>query len=191
MNFSLENSSYSDMIIKLEPDSIYNITNTSSISESISSMILDTIFDSMVISIKPDSITYSDNTMNETINNSTNTTSGNTGCELLGNFGFIIQGILGVLSFAVLFYKRFSENPKRTWKVWFFDSSKQLSSAGLAHVLNVIIAIFLSKKSDNGDSCVWYFINIFIDSTMGMLICYILITILNMLAEKNNWRVIF
>eukprot|EP00340_Litonotus_pictus_P004998 CAMPEP_0170517020 /NCGR_PEP_ID=MMETSP0209-20121228/3119_1 /TAXON_ID=665100 ORGANISM="Litonotus pictus, Strain P1" /NCGR_SAMPLE_ID=MMETSP0209 /ASSEMBLY_ACC=CAM_ASM_000301 /LENGTH=295 /DNA_ID=CAMNT_0010802153 /DNA_START=407 /DNA_END=1294 /DNA_ORIENTATION=- len=110
------------------------------------------------------------------------------GCELLGNFGYIIQGILGVMSFAVLVYKRFSENPKRTWKVWFFDSSKQLSSAGMAHIMNVIIAIFLSEQSDNGDSCVWYFINIFIDSTLGMLICLLFLSILNKLAEANNWR---
>lgn len=85
--------------------------------------------------------------------------------------------------------KRFSENPKRTWKVWFFDSSKQLSSAGLAHLMNVVVAIFLSEHANGGDSCVWYLINIFIDSTLGMLISILLLSFLNYLAELNSWRV--
>ena len=123
--------------------------------------------------------------------NNNNSDSDKQGCELLGNFGFIIQGILGLLCFAVLIFKRFKENPKRTWKVWFFDSSKQLSSAGMAHIMNVIIAIFLSEKSDKGDSCVWYFINIFIDSTVGMIICCSFIYILNIIAEKYNYKVYF
>lgn len=62
----------------------------------------------------------------------------------------------------------------------------------MAHLLNVIIAIFLSNQSkedgSEGDSCVWYLINIFIDSTIGMLICCLLIYGLNKLAENNNWR---
>lgn len=81
------------------------------------------------------------------------------------------------------------ENPKRTWKVWFFDSSKQLTSAGLAHIMNIVIAIFLSENSKGGDSCVWYFINILVDTTIGMLICFLLVSVLNHLAEQNNWRV--
>lgn len=85
--------------------------------------------------------------------------------------------------------KRFSESPKRTWKVWFFDSSKQLSSAAIAHLMNIIIAIFLSENTEGSDSCVWYLINIFIDSTLGMLICCSLLSFLNYLAEANNWRV--
>ena len=82
--------------------------------------------------------------------------------------------------------KRFTEIPRRTWKIWFFDSSKQLISAAMAHLLNVIIAIFLSNQSkedgSKGDSCIWYLINIFIDSTIGMLICCLLIYGLNKLA---------
>lgn len=38
--------------------------------------------------------------------NSTNSTSGDTvACQLLGDFGYVIQGILGLLCFAVLVCK--------------------------------------------------------------------------------------
>ncbi len=55
--------------------------------------------------------------------------------------------------------------------------------------MNIIIAIFLSENSKGGDSRVWYFINIFVDTTIGMLICYLLVSVLNYFAEQNNWRV--
>ncbi len=44
---------------------------------------------------------FTNSTFNSTLNN-TNSTSENTGCELLGEFGYIIQGILGIMCFAVL-----------------------------------------------------------------------------------------
>jgi len=44
---------------------------------------------------------FKNTTFNNTLNN-TNSTSDNTGCELLGEFGYIIQGILGLMCFAVL-----------------------------------------------------------------------------------------
>lgn len=39
-------------------------------------------------------------------------------CHLLGNFGMIVQVILGGVSFLVLVLKRILESPKRSWKVW-------------------------------------------------------------------------
>ena len=123
------------------------------------------------------------------IKNTTNSTSDSIDCELLGEFGFIIQGILGVLSFSVLVLKRVFESPQRKWKVWFFDSSKQLISSAFAHFMNVLIALFLASNHSGSDSCVWYFINIFVDTTIGVFICYLLMKLLTYFAEKNNWRV--
>jgi hypothetical protein len=48
---------------------------------------------------------YNNTQMNHTSNS---TVDG--GCELLGNFGYIIQGILGILSFAVLVCKVYRGN---------------------------------------------------------------------------------
>ena len=39
-------------------------------------------------------------------------------CRLFGDFGLIVQVILGFMSFMVLVLKRIVEHPKRTWKVW-------------------------------------------------------------------------
>ena len=52
-------------------------------------------------------------------------------CEILGPLGLIIQGILGVMSLSALFVKRYLEFPKRPWRIWFLDTSKQVISAGL------------------------------------------------------------
>jgi hypothetical protein len=41
-------------------------------------------------------------------------------CDLFGAFGYIMQLILGVLSFFVLVIKRLKEKPMRPWKIWFF-----------------------------------------------------------------------
>lgn len=91
-------------------------------------------------------------------------------CELFGWFGVIVQLMLGVLSFAVLVYKRFKEHPKRAWRIWFLDTSKQAVSQLLAHFLNVAISLRLSVKQEN-DPCLWYFATIVLDCTIGMLIC--------------------
>ena len=56
-----------------------------------------------------------------------------TQCHILGIFGLIIQGVLGLLSFLALIIKRYFENPKRSWTVWGLDTSKQVFSAFLAH----------------------------------------------------------
>lgn len=43
--------------------------------------------------------------VNDSIINTTNTTTTNTDCELLGEFGYIIQGILGFMCISVLVCK--------------------------------------------------------------------------------------
>ena len=49
-------------------------------------------------------------------------------CTLLqGNFDKFVQFLLAVLSLSVLVYKRHVERPRRTFIVWFMDSSKQVS----------------------------------------------------------------
>ena len=63
---------------------------------------------------------------------------------MIGFLGIVIQLGLGVLSFSVLIIKRLRENPKRPWKIWIFDTSKQLFSQVLAHFINLTISILLT-----------------------------------------------
>lgn len=74
------------------------IDNTSSVSSEYSSIYVDTDTNSSISNI-------ANSTINST--NSTNTTDieDNSGCELLGNFGYIVQGILGIMCFSVLVCK--------------------------------------------------------------------------------------
>lgn len=67
-------------------------------------------------------------------------------CQLIGLVGILIQLVLAALSFSVLVYKRYKERPKRAWKIWFLDTSKQGASQFLAHVINVAISIHLSAN---------------------------------------------
>lgn len=46
-------------------------------------------------------------------------------CELLDDFAIAMQGILGVASFASLLLKRRWEVPKRSYRIFMLDISKQ------------------------------------------------------------------
>jgi hypothetical protein len=67
-------------------------------------------------------------------------------CEIFGVAGILIQIVLATSSFMVLVYKRYHETPKRPWKIWILDTSKQGVSQMLAHFINIFISLGLSKK---------------------------------------------
>jgi hypothetical protein len=88
--------------------------------------------------------------------------------------------------------KRYIERPMRPWKIWFFDVSKQILSAITIHFLNLLMAFSLSdtdiNSDDHTDECVWYFLNVFVDTIVGTFICYGLLRAVNHLAERNNLK---
>lgn len=91
-------------------------------------------------------------------------------CQLIGFAGIMVQLVLGVLSFSVLIYKRYIERPKRIWKIWFMDTSKQGFSQMIAHIINVVISMQLSS-SLSSDACIWYFTTNILDNTLGVVLC--------------------
>jgi hypothetical protein len=90
---------------------------------------------------------------------------------MVGVLGLIIQAALALLSFSVLLIKRCREHPKRPWKIWVFDTSKQIISQILMHFLNLTISIALSEKDTSSDECLWYFMTNILDNTLGVLLC--------------------
>lgn len=108
-------------------------------------------------------------------------------CQLFGVFGWGVQCFLAVSCFGSLVYKRFRERPQRAWKIFLMDVSKQAISAGLAHIMNVIIALVLSAWEADDNPCVWYFINITIDTTIGVLLCYCMLQLVLRASEKRGW----
>lgn len=94
-----------------------------------------------------------------------------TQCSVVGLLGILIQVSLGILSFSVLIIKRYFEHPRRPWKIWSFDTVKQIISQLLAHFINLTISLALTSEDPDSDTCLWYFITNIFDNTVGVLIC--------------------
>mmetsp|Transcript_5296 Transcript_5296/g.12638 ORF Transcript_5296/g.12638 Transcript_5296/m.12638 type:complete len:260 (+) Transcript_5296:91-870(+) len=95
-------------------------------------------------------------------------------CRILdGWWGYLVQGLLFFVCFGSLILKRQMEIPQRTWLVFFLDSSKQIAGATVIHILNMVCAwYFADMEGATADECAWYWINIMIDTTVGVLICW-------------------
>ncbi|XP_064112566.1 store-operated calcium entry regulator STIMATE-like [Macrobrachium nipponense] len=89
---------------------------------------------------------------------------------LTDSYGWFIQALLASLAFGLLILKRFCEPRKhrRSWLVWFYDTSKQGLGAMIVHFCNV----FLSEAF-RGDPCTWYIISFLLDSTLGLVIIWV------------------
>ena len=107
-------------------------------------------------------------------------------CELFGDFGIILQLLLGILSFSSLFAKRAFEVPKRSYRIFLLDISKQGVSAGWNHCLNLFLAVYLQLKVNKGNGCDWYFINFICEIAFGVLLSYIIHSVVIHFAEKND-----
>ena len=111
-------------------------------------------------------------------------------CDLFDLFSLYIQILLALISFSVLIYKRFKEIPKRPWKIWFYDVFKLICSSILLHFLNLLISYGLNKKYLD-DSCKWYFVNLLLDTTLGVLTCYYIIKIGKFFERKLGIKSFF
>ncbi|KAI7152808.1 hypothetical protein D0869_08100 [Hortaea werneckii] len=118
-------------------------------------------------------------------------------CRLLGPFALLVQGALGAFAILSLVWKRYRENPKRPWKIWFFDVSKQVVGSILTHVLNLAMSMVgnvdvvnaaASKGSEGSQAdaegrqpnpCSYYLLNLAIDTTIGIPVLYLLLKVLH------------
>ncbi|KIP08330.1 hypothetical protein PHLGIDRAFT_69509, partial [Phlebiopsis gigantea 11061_1 CR5-6] len=109
-------------------------------------------------------------------------------CRLLGPTALIVQGLMGLLVIASLVLKRHRETPKRPWRIWSFDVSKQIIGQMFVHGVNVLISGVVASLS-SGNACVLYFLNILIDTTLGVAIIYIILHSLTYLfTEKCSFQ---
>lgn len=110
-------------------------------------------------------------------------------CELLGFESLCLQAFLGTIAILSLVLKRKYEIPKRPWRIWFFDVSKQVVGALIIHFLNVLGSILLSSEPGEGldeNPCTWYFLNILFDTTIGVPILWCMLLYVYKLATKLN-----
>ena len=108
-------------------------------------------------------------------------------CEMFGGFGFLIQAILGAAAFSILIVKRYIEKPRRPWKIWFYDVAKQIISSVALHLFNLIISAILSSDENDADACVWYFVTVFLDCTLGAFLSYIFMWLTDGIANSSDW----
>lgn len=107
-------------------------------------------------------------------------------CQLLGDaMSLLIQGLLGVSALGTLVVKRVLEVPKRQFRVFVYDVSKQAIGQLYAHGLNLLIAIRLTQPE--GDQCIWYFVNFIVDVVCGLPLTYGLVWVTNRLAYRYHW----
>mmetsp|Transcript_16670 Transcript_16670/g.21625 ORF Transcript_16670/g.21625 Transcript_16670/m.21625 type:complete len:321 (-) Transcript_16670:300-1262(-) len=116
-------------------------------------------------------------------------------CRLIaGTFAICMQVMLCVISITSLIIKRFLENPRRTWKIWFFDVSKQGFGAGFIHVWNMVLAVIIKNLMEDSpiqsgtDECALYAMNLSIDIFIGTVWLYFLLKIQSRMADHYNWK---
>ncbi|KAN0140526.1 vacuolar membrane domain containing protein [Lactarius tabidus] len=105
-------------------------------------------------------------------------------CQLLGPTALVVQALMGVLVISSLLLKRQREKPKRPWRIWLFDVSKQIVGQMFVHGVNVVVSDVGSTRTSR-NACVYYFLNILLDTTLGVYAIYITLFFLTWyLTEK-------
>lgn len=85
----------------------------------------------------------------------------------------MVQGLLFGVCVGSLLFKWRWEKPRRSLKVFALDSSKQFVGAGAIHIMNMACAmVFSAHATTTADECAWYWINIMLDTTFGVLVCW-------------------
>ncbi|XP_071960356.1 store-operated calcium entry regulator STIMATE-like [Antedon mediterranea] len=108
------------------------------------------------------------------------------GCALTGRFSWFVQFVLAFVAFCTLMLKRLREPAaeRRPWKIWFYDTSKQAFGAGMVHFANIFLADY--KFFNMGvDPCTLYLVNFLLDSSLGLILIYILVKISQCIVK---WR---
>eukprot|EP00730_Choanoeca_flexa_P017187 TRINITY_DN8242_c0_g1_i2.p1 TRINITY_DN8242_c0_g1~~TRINITY_DN8242_c0_g1_i2.p1 ORF type:complete len:250 (+),score=29.71 TRINITY_DN8242_c0_g1_i2:110-859(+) len=112
-------------------------------------------------------------------------------CDLLDSWGIWVQFLLGLLAFSSLLVKRWTEKPKRPLLIWFFDTSKQGFANTFIHFVNVFASDWQSVTTSDNDPCTWYFINLLVDSTIGLAIIFVLLKWSTRYIRRRKWLTLY
>ncbi|CCE89963.1 uncharacterized protein TDEL_0A06310 [Torulaspora delbrueckii] len=107
-------------------------------------------------------------------------------CQLLGPVSIVIQVLMGTAAVASLLIKRNHEHPRRKMIVWMYDVAKQISGALGIHFINLALSVvkrggprmFNGNDNDDDSECDWYFLNLLLDTTIGIPILWASLTII-------------
>ncbi|KAI8142860.1 vacuolar membrane protein-domain-containing protein, partial [Fennellomyces sp. T-0311] len=102
-------------------------------------------------------------------------------CELMDGFAVFVQLTLVMTALTALGIKRWRERPRRPVRIWALDVSKQFVGAGTIHFLNLGIS-YLAGRPGHGQPqtnlCVWYFLSLMTDTTVGIAILWFWLRVL-------------
>lgn len=110
-------------------------------------------------------------------------------CQLLGPVSIVIQLLMGTAAVVGLLIKRNHEHPRRKMIVWMYDVAKQISGALGIHMINLGLSVvkrggprMLAALDDSGNDedseCDWYFLNLLLDTTIGIPILWAFLTLI-------------
>ncbi|WFD32312.1 hypothetical protein MSPP1_003357 [Malassezia sp. CBS 17886] len=105
-------------------------------------------------------------------------------CQLFGPVGIGMQLLMGALVLGSLVYKRHRERPRRRWRTWVLDVSKQLVGQLMVHTLNVVSSA-VGTQDSGGNPCSLYFLNIALDSTIGVAVIFYSMRCLTLIATEH------
>lgn len=131
-------------------------------------------------------------------------------CQLLGPLALVIQATMGLIAILTLLFKRSREHPQRPLWVWVFDVSKQIFGALGLHFINLLLSTNNASPSSavasplmtltsfvvSGNStvkpepepgssaCTWYFLNMFLDTTIGIPVLWFFLYMIHMTAFR-------
>ncbi|KAK9712549.1 hypothetical protein K7432_007083 [Basidiobolus ranarum] len=112
-------------------------------------------------------------------------------CSLTDSFALVIQGILALISLSTLLIKRHNEYPRRPLLVWFYDTSKQAFAAGFIHFLNLAISYSNRETRREMNPCEWYFSNVLLDTTIGVVTLFVLLKISAVLIHRYKLQSLY
>lgn len=106
-------------------------------------------------------------------------------CQLLGPISIVIQLFMGIAAITILLLKRNHEHPRRKFIVWLYDVGKQVIGAVGIHFVNLGVSVLKRKgkeamreAEDDDSQCDWYFLNLLLDTTIGVPILWGVFTLL-------------
>lgn len=98
----------------------------------------------------------------------------------MSDTGIFIQILLGVLCLMSLIIKKATEKPSRKWKIFCYDTFKQMVGQVTIHFVNIYLAMSLSEhKNAQTDQCAMYFITFLIDLFPGLVIIFCMSSLLD------------
>ncbi|OUM58705.1 hypothetical protein PIROE2DRAFT_24826, partial [Piromyces sp. E2] len=108
-------------------------------------------------------------------------------CRLLDNWALVVQACMGMIAVSILIVKRHREHPKRPFKIWALDAMKQIIGQLMVHCLNVTLSYIriFDTSAKETNPCIWYFLNLFLDTTIGIFILKFYMYIIDKIVIKG------